>query len=77
MNYSSNDDDDNYHQEIKDEAHLIEYSDAKEVTHGRRQTNSFVTILNLRITRVCLVPSWQRQRESTREKGRDTPMVSG
>jgi len=36
LNYSSYDDDDDYHQEI---ARLIEYSDATKVTHGQRQTN--------------------------------------
>jgi hypothetical protein len=39
LNYFDIDDDDDYLQEIKDEAHLIEYSDAKKVCHGRRQTN--------------------------------------
>jgi cytochrome c553 len=37
--YSSNDDNDDYFQEIKDEAHLIEYSNVKKVCHGRQQTN--------------------------------------
>ena len=39
LNYSSYDDDNDYHQEIEDEARLIEYSVAKKVTHGQRQTN--------------------------------------
>jgi hypothetical protein len=38
LDYSSNDNDNNYFQEIKDEVHLIKYSDAK-VCHGQRQTN--------------------------------------
>jgi hypothetical protein len=39
LDYSSNHKDNNYFQEIKDEAHLIEYFDAKKVCHGRQQTN--------------------------------------
>jgi hypothetical protein len=34
LDYSSNDGDDNYFQEIEDKAHLIEYSDVKKVCHG-------------------------------------------
>jgi hypothetical protein len=34
LDYSSDDNDDDYFQEIKDEAHFIEYSDAKKVNHG-------------------------------------------
>jgi hypothetical protein len=34
IDYSSNDNNNNYFQEIKDKAHLIEYSDAKIVCHG-------------------------------------------
>jgi hypothetical protein len=34
LDYSSNDDDNDYFHEIKDEAHLIEYSDPKKVCHG-------------------------------------------
>ena len=34
LDYSSNDDNDDYFQEIKDEALLIKYSDAKKVCHG-------------------------------------------
>jgi hypothetical protein len=33
LDYSSNDNDDNYFQEIKDKARLIEYSDTKKVCH--------------------------------------------
>jgi hypothetical protein len=39
LNYSDIDDDDDYLQEIKDEARLIEYSNAKKVCHRQRQTN--------------------------------------
>ncbi len=39
LDYSSNDDDNDYFQEIKDKARLIEYSDAKKVCHGQQQTN--------------------------------------
>ncbi len=34
LDYSSNDNNDNYFQEIKDKARLIEYSDAKKVLQG-------------------------------------------
>jgi hypothetical protein len=34
LNYSSDDNDDNYFQEIKDKMHFIEYSDVKKVNHG-------------------------------------------
>jgi hypothetical protein len=39
LDYSSNDNNDDYFQEIEDKAHLIEYSGAKKVCHGCRQTN--------------------------------------
>jgi hypothetical protein len=34
LDYSSNDDDEDYFQEIKDKAHFIEYSNVKKVCHG-------------------------------------------
>ncbi len=34
LDYSSNDNNDNYFQEIEDKAHLIKYSDTKKVCHG-------------------------------------------
>jgi hypothetical protein len=39
LDYSSDDDDNDYFQEIKDKARFIEYSDVKKVNHGRQQTN--------------------------------------
>jgi hypothetical protein len=39
LDYSPNDNDDDYFQVIEDEARLIEYSDAKKVCHGQQQTN--------------------------------------
>jgi hypothetical protein len=50
LDYSSNDDNNDYFQEIEDEAHLIEYSDMEKVCHGRRQTNIIPGGPNLPIT---------------------------
>ncbi len=39
LSYSSDDNDDDYFQEIEDEAHFIKYSGARKVNYGWQQTN--------------------------------------
>ena len=39
LSYSSNEDNEDYDNNMEEEAHLIEYSDVKNVRGGQRQTN--------------------------------------
>ena len=39
LSYSSNKDDEDYDNDMEEEAHLIEYSDVKNIRDGQRQTN--------------------------------------